>query len=301
MLFVGILVGACKRDEAQKNNAAASAAASQIAATTASGAAAAPASAAPAASANAPVGSCKRLKPGTNEHMCNLAKDYCCENAATGQEKCVPHKDAKGLSCSDDGAWRLAIGCSTSSMCGPSQKCCVQEPVPGFLQTVCAATCQHEEACLPNMPGAECKDPQKFDCVASPTSRTGGRCVANGGAGVKVAQCPAGLVRIVATGKPGGECVESCGSMCSGGEDPVEATMLKDDGSPGAKINVRPQAPKPKLAQCGAGFARIVVPGQPGGACRLTCGSVCGGGENPVEATLLKDDGSPGGKVNVHP
>jgi len=80
--------------------------------------------------------------------MCNLAKDYCCENVASGEGKCAPHEKAKGLQCSDDGAWRVAIGCSTSSMRGPAQKCCVQEPVPGFLQTVCAASCQHEEASL---------------------------------------------------------------------------------------------------------------------------------------------------------
>src|ERR1019366_6761790 len=80
-VFVGVLLGACKSDDAKQDKTAGSAAASQSAATTASGAPAAPAlsSASSTASADTSVspGSCKRLKPGTNEPMCNLAKEYC--------------------------------------------------------------------------------------------------------------------------------------------------------------------------------------------------------------------------------
>ena len=194
-LWVGVLLGACKPDEPKHETLAFSATASQSAATAPSSATAAPpsslaafvapSSVADAASADASVSQsgCKRLKPGTNEPMCNLGKDYCCENVATGEAKCVPHAEAKGLTCSDDGAWRVAIGCSTSSMCGPAQKCCIEEPVPGFLQTVCAASCDHEEVCVPNLPGGECRDKSSFDCVASPASRTGARCLLTGTTG----------------------------------------------------------------------------------------------------------------------
>jgi len=185
--LVGAVLGACKSDDAKPKKPAVSATASPGSASTASGAAVVPtasvaaSSVALAASADAGSlhGGCKRLKPGTHEPMCNLAKDYCCENAATGEAKCVPHKDAKGLTCGDDGAWRVAIGCTTSSMCGPAQRCCIQEPVPGFLQTVCAESCEHEEVCVPNLPGGECRD-KDFDCIASPASRTGARCLVGG-------------------------------------------------------------------------------------------------------------------------
>ncbi len=189
-LLVGVLLGACKSDEAKHDKPAGAATASQAAATASNGAAApavssAASSVAPAANADAsaPAEGCKRLKPGTNEPMCNLGKDYCCENAATGEAKCVPHKEAKGLQCGDDGAWRVAIGCTTSSMCGPAQRCCIQEPVPGFLQTVCAASCDHEEVCVPKLPGGECRDTVSFECVASPASRTGARCLLQGSPG----------------------------------------------------------------------------------------------------------------------
>jgi hypothetical protein len=60
-------------------------------------------------------------------------------------------------------------------------------------------------------------------------------------------------------------------------------------------------AAAPKVVQCAPGLVRIVVAGQPAGACVHGCGSICGSGQFPVEATALNDDGSHGGKVNVEP
>jgi hypothetical protein len=233
-LALAVVLVACKSKEGQG-----AAGSASVAATTASSAVPAASSSAP-ANAQGSAGHCKRLKPGTSEPMCNLAHDVCCENAATGQERCVPRAQSKGNHCGDDGAWLVAMNCTTSSMCGPAQKCCVQEPSSGFLQTVCAPTCQHEEVCVPNLPGGGCKDATKFDCVASESSRTGGRCVAKSGAQTQVVKCGAGQVRIVAAGKPGGVCAETCGSICAGGVNPVEATLLKDDGTPGGKVEVHP-------------------------------------------------------------
>jgi hypothetical protein len=268
-VFVGVLLGACKSDDAKQDKTAGSAA------TMASGVPAAPAVSSAASTASADnggsPGGCKRLKPGTSEPMCNLAKEYCCENVAGGQEKCVAHKEAKGLQCGDDGAWRVAIGCSTSSMCGPAQKCCVQEPAPGFLQTVCAPTCQHEEVCVPNLSGGSCKDPASFDCVASDTSRTGGRCIAKTTAGSKVAQCAKGQVRIASPGSPGGVCTSTCTGMgitCPSGRVCGGVSTVNDDGSIGDQAmacNPRPTftggdaicnsiTPNPMLHPCGAGM-----------------------------------------------
>jgi hypothetical protein len=191
--------------------------------------------------------------------MCNLGKDFCCENVATGQEKCVPHKEAQGIHCSPDGAWLVAMGCTTSSMCGPAQRCCVQEPVPGFLQTACAATCQHEEVCVPGLAGGECKDPARFDCVASDASRTGGHCVAKGAAASKVVQCPAGLLRVAAPGRPGGACAHTCPreglSPCEGGWGCWMVPAMKDDGSTGEPVLAcvpRPPPPTGGDAECAA-------------------------------------------------
>jgi hypothetical protein len=93
----------------------------------------------------------------------------------TGEEKCVTRAEKRGKAsqCTADGKWLLAMECSQYTGCPAGQKCCVQEPVPGFLQSVCATSCQHEEACTVN--GA-CKDPG-FACSNAPNSRSGGRCV----------------------------------------------------------------------------------------------------------------------------
>jgi hypothetical protein len=284
-VFVGILLAACKSGDASKDRPAGSIAASPAVATTASGAATAPAASSAASPATpttsvptspeggGPPGGCKRLQPGTTDLMCNLGKDFCCENVATGQEKCVAHEDAQGFHCSPDGAWLVAMGCTTSSMCGPAQKCCVQEPVPGFFQTACAATCQREEACVPGLAGGECKDPPSFDCVASDASRTGGHCVARAASGAKVVPCRAGLERIAAPGHPGGACAHTCereGRPCEGGWGCWMVSAMKDDGSSGEAILAcvpKPPPPTGGDAVCAALSGPMGKPCGDGGTC----------------------------------
>ena len=267
-LFVGVFLAACKSEDASRDRPAGSAAASQAAATTASGPGTTPAASPAPPSATATTtqvlpesagrpGSCHRLEPGTHDPMCNLGKDFCCENIASGREKCVPHEEAQGFHCSPDGAWLVAMGCTTSSMCGPAQKCCVEEPVAGFLQTVCAATCQHEEVCVPGLAGGECKDPKSFDCVASDASRTGGHCAARSAAGGKGVHCGARLVRVASPGSPGGRCAPSCtgdgADTCPAGRMCMGVPAVNDDGSTGEPVmacNPRPPPPTGGDAVC---------------------------------------------------
>jgi hypothetical protein len=169
-----------------------------------------------------------------------------------------------------------------------------------YASTVPSASSRSRTAFTGIFSPARSKPSTRISSVASESSRTGGRCAAGSGAATKVTKCAAGQVRVMFPGRPGGVCAPECGSICPGGENSVELTSLNDDGTPGRKVDVPPSALPPRLAQCAPGQHRVIAPGKPGGVCKMGCGSTCAG-VDPVEATLLKDDGTPGGKVNVEP
>ena len=139
---------------------------------------------------------------------CALDAEYCCENASTSEQRCQLRETraGRGVACSADGAWRVAMECVQYEGCGASQKCCVTEPARGFFQTVCADTCgDGDESCTGKADGA-CKTPGTV-CVANPGSRAGGHCVAETTAAAPVNAAPCGPCE----GRSGiGACVPLC-------------------------------------------------------------------------------------------